>query len=381
MRTLFAFLLLVQSLFLATVAWAGPAVVIPTGASPKSVTISPDGKLAYVMNLEACSVSVFDTETHKLVRTIGFPQTPATGWDYKRHCAIPSLAEKPVDAAFSHHGRYLWVSLHNAAAVVVFAVEGRGFDPRVYRGSTMRATVREADGRKWGRSMLRIATGRTPKVVRVSPDGRLVAVSNWHSDSVTVIDGRSFRPAATLRVPGIPRGMVFSKDGRRLFVAIMGGSQVEVFNTATFKRTAVISNVGAAPRELIMDREGKTMYASCNSGCVITRINAATGKPVARLPVGIEPRTIAFSPDEKTIYACCYGSHKLYVIDTKTFTVTGTLPTGENPVGIAVTPAGDVWVTNQSADSITLFPARKKGVATSSPALPRGTPRGTAGHR
>lgn len=368
-------LLLMFLLLAGTAVHAAPGVVIPTGASPKSVTISPDGRLAYVMNLEACSVSVFDVATHKLVRTIAFPQTPATGWDYKLDRPIPSVAEKPVDAAFTDGGRLLWVSLHNASAVFVFAVEGRGFDPKSCANRCVKATVREADGRTWARSMLRIPTGRTPKVIKVSPDGRQVAISNWHGHSVTIVDAKGFRPLRTLKVPSIPRGLAFSKDGRRLYVAIMGGTQVEVFDTTTYKRTAVIANVGAAPRELILDREGRYLYASCNSGCVVTRIDTRTLKPVARVSVGSEPRTIAFSPDEKTIYACCYGAHRLYVIDVSRLRVTGSLPTGENPVGIAVTPDGDIWVTNQSADSITLFPLSKdRAVGGASPSSPTPAP-------
>jgi YVTN family beta-propeller protein len=211
--------------------------------------------------------------------------------------------------------------------------------------------------------MLRIPTGKTPKVLAVSQDGRWIAITNWHSDSVTVIDTHRFKPVATLPVPSIPRGIVFSRDGRRLYVAIMGGTEIDVFNTRTWKKSSVISSVGVAPREIILDHAGKTLYCSCNSSCIITKIDATRGKVVGSIAVGSEPRTIAFSPDEKRIYACCYGSSRLYVIDTARFKVVDTLVTGENPVGIAVTPSGDIWVTNQSGDSVTLFPARHKTVS------------------
>lgn len=365
--------LLATSLAAAPAAVAAPvptatpaAVQIPTGASPKSVTISDDGKLAYVMNLEACTISVFDTGTHKLVRTISFPQTPARGWDYEKGYEIPSVAEKPVQAAFTHGGKYMWVSLHNAQAVVVFAVDGKGFDPKSHK-NTMLATVHEADGKTWWRNMLRIPTGKTPKVLAVSPDGKYVAVSNWHGDSVTVINARTFKPVKTLPVESIPRGMVFSRDGRRLYVGIMGGTQIDVFNTTSWKKSSIISNVGVAPRELILDRAGRFLYSSCNSSCTITKIDATKGKTLASISVGSEPRTIAFSPDERRIYAVCYGSHKLYVVDTEKFKVVDTLSTGENPVGIAVAPSGDIWVTNQSGDSVTLYPASRPPAASAKP--------------
>lgn len=348
-------LILVALALATTPARAQNPIEIATGASPKSAAISPDGSLAYVMNLEACSVSVFDTKTHKLVRTISFPQTPATGYDYKKNREIPSVAEKPVEGAFTQRGRYLWISFHNGAEVVVFATQGRGFDPKLYRNA-ITAIVREADGRTWKRGMLAIPTGKTPKVIEVSPDEKWVAVSNWHGYSVTIIDAQQMKAVKTLPVSSIPRGMAFSRDSRKLFVGIMGGSQIDVFDTRTWKRRNVIANVGAGPRALILDRAGRYLYASCNSSCVVTKIDATRGKVVGAVAVGIEPRTIAFSPDESRIYAVCYGSHKLCVVDTRTFKVIDTRRTGENPVGMAVTPAGDVWVTNQSGDSVTLFP-------------------------
>lgn len=344
---------------------------ISTGASPKSAAISPDGLLAYVMNLEACSVSVFDAITHKLVRTISFPQTPARGYDYKKNCEIPSVAEKPVEGAFTQRGRYLWISFHNGAEVVVFATRGRGFDPRCYKRTVM-ATVREADGRVWKRSMLAIATGKTPKVIEVSPDEKWVAVSNWHGYSVTIIDAAQMKAVKTLPVSSIPRGMAFSRDSRKLFVGIMGGTQIDVFDTRTWKRRNVIANVGVAPRALILDKAGRYLYASCNASCIITKIDVSRGRVVGAIAVGSEPRTIAFSPDESRIYAVCYGSHKLCVVDTRTFRVVDARRTGENPVGLAVTPAGDVWVTNQSGDSVTLFPfGEKPAMAERKPASPQ----------
>ena len=290
-RTLVALvgLLMLSVTHLAT---AQQPIQIHTGASPKSVAIAPDGRLAYVLNLEACSISVFDTTTHARVRTIQFPQTPAMGYDYKLNQPIPSVAEKPVEAAFTEGGRYLWVSFHNGASVGVFAVQGAGFDPREH-ARTMNATVTEADGRVWGRRMLVIPTGQTPKVIEVSPDDAWVAVSNWHGDSVTIIDARRKVAVQTLRVSSIPRGLAFSRDGRKLFVAIMGGSHLEVFRTRDWKRTSVIANVGAAPRHLVLDRAGRNLYASCNSACVITRIDTTRGRVTGRVGVGSEPRTVS----------------------------------------------------------------------------------------
>ena len=45
---------------------------ITTGSYPKSVELSPDGKLAAIMNLEGCSVWFVETENYTVIKKINF---------------------------------------------------------------------------------------------------------------------------------------------------------------------------------------------------------------------------------------------------------------------------------------------------------------------
>jgi len=327
---------------------------LSTECSPKGVIISPDGKSACVMNLESCSVTVYNTDTRKLIYTIYFPQTYAEGWDYKTESPVDSVAQKPVEAAFTEKGRYLWISLHNDSSVAVFDMEGCRFDYLVYK-DTVKARLKYADGSVCDKSYLRVSVGKTPKVISVSPDERRVAVSNWHGKSVSVIDSRSFKVINTIPVSEVPRGMVFNKNGSLLYVAIMYGNYIETVDTFLWKRTGFIYGVGAAPRDLIIDKEGKYIYCSANQGNNIARVDTSKNKVLDALYVGVGPRTLEFSPDEKTIYVCCYRSNRLYVVDVKTFKVIDILPTGLDPVGVAISPSGDIWVTDQGDSTLSVF--------------------------
>jgi len=331
---------------------------LSTEWSPKSVLISPDGKKAYVLNLEACSVTVYNTSTRELIETIYFPQTYATGWDYDAGCVIDSIAENPVEGAFTDNGRYLWISFHNGASVVVFNTQGKGFDPSVYP-STIEATIRGVDESVSYKSLLKIPVGEVPKVIAVSRDEKLVAVANWHGYSISIIDAKKFKVIKTVPVSSIPRGMAFNKDRTLLYVAIMGSDCLEIIDTSTWKVRGKVDGVGSGPRDLIMDSSGKYIYCSVNNDCTLVKIDTSANKVVNSVYTGCQPRTIEFSPDEKLIYVCSYDSNELYAVDIATFQVLDILPTGYNPVGVDVTPSGDVWVTNQGDGTVSVFKIKK----------------------
>ena len=116
--------------------------------------------------------------------------------------------------------------------------------------------------------LLWIKTGKTPKVITSSPDGRYLFVANWHSSTVSVIAIESENPAEWHKVKDIatgriPRGMAVSKDSKYLYVAQMGGSGISVVDLATLEKVDEI-RVGANPRHIVL--AGRFLYVSLNAG-------------------------------------------------------------------------------------------------------------------
>ena len=86
--------------------------------SPKSVNVSPDGKKFYVNSLEGGKTVVYDMATYRKIKTISHNFTDQGSqhlWAkpsgfYKWHKQWPTpntFMGKPVEATFSHAGRYL----------------------------------------------------------------------------------------------------------------------------------------------------------------------------------------------------------------------------------------------------------------------------------
>src|SRR5581483_7780212 len=79
-----------------------------------------------------------------------------------------------------------------------------------------------------GRVLAELSCGRRPSGVACSRNGRRAAVSNLWSGTLTFLDveGTKLRVAGTVLVGAQPRGVVFSADGTRLYVAVAGDNEV-----------------------------------------------------------------------------------------------------------------------------------------------------------
>lgn len=170
----------------------GTVVPIATGQpGTHMVAVSPDRRRAYTANIPAGTVSVIDLATRRKLRDL-----PVGG--------------RPEGIAVSPDGRTLWVADLDGARVQVFATN------RVEQGAPKPLAV--------------IPTGGRPIRVLLSPDGRLAVTSNFLDGTLTVIDALRRQPLRTIAVSGDEKAeqvtILFSRDGRNLFVAETGRNQV-----------------------------------------------------------------------------------------------------------------------------------------------------------
>jgi YVTN family beta-propeller protein len=325
--------------------------------APKSVQISPDGSYAAVMNLEGMDFWLISTATLDFSKKAQFIKTPAQGWDYKAREPIPSYAQKPVECAFSENGRLLWISLHNAEGVVVYDTEDALVPPDQAPCEKVRITD-FVNNKSYEQRLIKIKTGKTPKVIKVTPDGRYALVANWHSSSVSVVDTKQFATIKNIRLGGkngyIPRGIAISADSQRAYVANMGGGTISVIDLATLE---VIDDISATanPRHIVLAKDQHTLYISDNILGKILAFDLLAKKKVKEATVGKMARTIALSPDEKYIFGVSHEEGKLLVIDTASFEIIykKDFPF---PMGLAITPDGkQLWVTSYQLGKIEVF--------------------------
>lgn len=156
---------------------------VPTGqAGSHMVAVSPDQRRAYVANVQAGTVGVFDLVRLRKIEDI-------------------AVGGMPEGIAVTRDGRQLWVG------------DNTGPRLRVVDLATRQVVAT-------------LPTDPVPIRVAISPDGQTALTSNIGSGTLSVFDVATRRPVRTIRVSGEREAMqvtaVFSPDGKRVFVAETG---------------------------------------------------------------------------------------------------------------------------------------------------------------
>lgn len=347
--------------------------------SPKSVHIHPNGKKFYVNSLEGGSTVVYEMGTFKRLKAISHRlgtehdhlwSQPSDFYPFTHYPKNNHFMGKPVESAFSHNGRYLWVPYYR-----------RTYDINAQDPSAVAVIDTETD------EIVRLMeTGPLPKMIAASPDGRTIAISHWGNNTVGLIDISSQNPEdwhhkACLVVDyvlplhystTVPvdrdnssgyalRGTVFTPDSRYLLVGCMGGGGgIAVIDLQDNRYMGRVMGMMANVRHLIIS--GGYLYLSINAAGYVQRIpldtfiakaKELTGTTVRlsgweQCKVGQGARTIEASPSGRYIFAACNIVSRLYVVSTATMQPIASITVDSYPVGLDVSEDGRyVFVTSQ----------------------------------
>ena len=351
--------------------------------SPKSVNIHPSGKKFYVNSLEGGKTVVYATESNEKLKVIEHQFTEADSllWSepsglypfthYKKN--LNTFRGKPVESAFSHNGRYLWVPYYR-----------RSYDINAQDPSAVAVIDTQTD------SIIKLMeTGPLPKMVAVSDDSHHVAITHWGNNTVGIINIVSDSPddwfyedcvtvqhkltlnySLTASVnrdinSGLClRGTVFTPDGRYLLVGCMGGNGgIAVIDMIDFSYQGHVYGMKTNLRHLVI-RNGY-LYLSINKEGYIQRIPLTTfyeaigqmenGKVTVsdweNCKVAAGARTIDITPDGHYVVAACNFSSRLVVVDTESFTEIARIKADSYPVGLDISKDGKyVYTTSQGRD-------------------------------
>jgi YVTN family beta-propeller protein len=157
----------------------------------------------------------------------------------------------------------------------------------------------------------RIPVEVTPYQVVLSANGNRLFVSNWSSESVSVIDTETNRVIRTVAVGVNPNDMKISADGR-LFVACSNDNTVYVIDTRTLQVIERLSTTqtplapeGSTPDALAIDNKRKLLYianADNNSIAVAHIDNRAHSAIMGFIPTGWYPSALVLAIYNDTLF-------------------------------------------------------------------------------
>jgi YVTN family beta-propeller protein len=253
---------------------------IPLKSAWLGLAWQPDGKRLYVSGGNAngrtptrAPIYVFDYQNGRL------SERPA------------ATLEETVDTS-----ELYWSGLtHHRTKPLLFAANrGTGAGPsNVVVFDTAAGTLKE-----------RIPVEVNPYALVLSDNGQTLYVSNWGSDSVSVIDVNSLRVTGRIAVGDNPNDMVLSKDGR-LFVSCSNDNTVVVIDTKTRQMIERIgvqlfpnAPEGSTPNALALDRENNMLFVANadNNDVAVVRVGEkAKSEVLGFLPAGWYPSALALN--------------------------------------------------------------------------------------
>ena len=275
-----------------------PKMVATAGLPSGIITISPDGKNAYVPSANAISQYRISPATGKLT-----PMPPRT----------VAGAGTPIGIKVAPDGRYLYITTGTQCLVPKGSTGSKcTASAKSYTVSVFR--ISPATGALGSRPVQTVATGRNPQMITIAPDGKSAYVTATDDNTIWQY---SINPATGRLTPKSP-------------ATVAGGGN---------------------PHDLAVGPDGKSLYVVNVSGGTIAQyaISPATGalsaRPVSTARTVPVPEAIALSPDGKNAYVTSEGKDVLsqFAISPVTGKITPLSPAtvtapSHGSLGVAVTP-------------------------------------------
>lgn len=312
--------------------------VIEGKISPKSIVHSGKGKFFAQNMMYKHTITVYDRNFNLLktisdkieLKNFGFPEYKGT------------YRGAPVECAFSHDGKYAWVSNYNMSGGEDEEFTKPGCDDCSGKGIYDSSFLYKINTESLVIESV-VKVGSVPKFVAVSPNNKFVLVTNWSSGDISIVDIEKEKEVKRIRLGTFPRGIVVNKLSDKAYVAIMGSSKIAEINLNNFS-ISYIKDVGKSPRHLCLSPDGKVLYASLNGEGVIAKINLLN-QQIEKLKTGRMPRSMEISKDGKFLYVVNYGSDKLTKVRTESWEVATSVKTNDKPIGVTFDSEGkNIWV-------------------------------------
>jgi len=227
-----------------------------------------------------------------------------------------------------------------------------GYLPRTILVDLTGAMLVEAKLEREGsglRKVWELATGRQPKCVAYTPDGRYILAALLEGPGIDVFDAHGLFRVATLVPPDPwPKAMGFVEiaflPGRgELWVTQMHACVVHAFRLADFAYVDTFPAGGLWPKVIAVSSAERTAYVSNWESKTVSVIDVASRAVTSRIEMGGIPRGMAFSRDGAFLYVCIYEPGRIVKVDLAANRIVKTISVGPSALRhVVLHPTRDV---------------------------------------
>ncbi|MFI1507179.1 hypothetical protein [Streptomyces sp. NPDC020597] len=233
----------------------------------------------------------------------------------------------------------------------------KDFPSRVYVPNTESDTVSVIDPKTY-RVIETLHVGRQPQHVVPSWDLKTLWVNNNRGHTLTPIDPATGKAGKPVEVHD-PYNLYFTPDGKYAVVMASLDRELVFRDPHTMKRikTEPVSCYGVNHADFSLD--GKYFIVSCEFSGELLKVDTARMKVVGqqKLPLkGAMPQDVKVSPDGKLFYVADMMAHGMWIVDGDTFGKPRFLHTGRGAHGLYVSrDSREMYVTNRGEGTVSVF--------------------------
>lgn len=270
---------------------------IPTGKEPHHLYLTPDEKSLIVANALSDSLTLIDPKTGEVQRTI-------------------TKIIDPYHLRFSPDMKWFVTAANRLDHVDIYRWEPQDATAPLKLAGRVRAT-------------------RTPSHLAIDSKSTTVYASMQDSDELMAIDLATQKPRWKIAIGKLPADVYLTPDDRLLMVGLTGDEYVEVYDVAqpTPKLVKRIQT-GAGAHAFRSRGDGKHVFVSNRVANTITMIDYQSLSVVAQLPAPGGPDCMDLSSDGKTLMVTSRWARKLSFIDIEKKQVVRQVAVGRSPHGV-----------------------------------------------
>ena len=231
----------------------------------------------------------------------------------------------------------------------------RDAKPYVYVPNSDSNTVDVIDQRTF-KIVRHFAVGGLPQHVVPAWDLRTLYVTNDTGNSLTALDPKTGAAIRTIPVED-PYNMYFTPDGGSAIVVAERLHRLDFRNPHTFALQKSVPVACAGVDHMDFSADGTYAIASCEFSGQLVKIDVRNKRVLGTLTLGAgkAPQDVKLSPDGSVFYVADMNSNGVWLIDGDALRIIRFMHTGAGAHGLYVSrDAKDLYVTNRGEGSISV---------------------------
>ncbi|MHA5052493.1 YVTN family beta-propeller repeat protein [Streptomyces sp. SD15] len=233
----------------------------------------------------------------------------------------------------------------------------KDFPSRVYVPNTESDTVSVIDPKTY-KVIKTIPVGAQPQHVVPSWDMKTLWVNNNKGNTLTPIDPRTGRAGKPVGVHD-PYNLYFTPNGKYAIVMASRDRELVFRDAHTMKRvkTVPVSCYGVNHADFSLD--GRYFIVSCEFSGEVLKVDTEKRKVIGRMKLPLDdsmPQDVKISPDGKRFYIADMMAGGMWVLDGARFTKPTLLRTGRGCHGLYVgRDSREMYISNRDEGSVSVF--------------------------